>query len=147
MLSKIAKLIVPATAVAIVALTMTASSSEAFARGSARGGSGMHGMHGMSRGYHGFGNYRNRGYFGYRNYGWGCYGSYCEPSVSYCAEYAPAYPVCESTVCEAPVYQYPVCSSYSDGYGYGWGRNYRNHFWGHRGFGGRGMGGHRGGRR
>jgi hypothetical protein len=144
MLSKFTKIIVPATAIAIVALTMTASSSEAFARGNSRGNSGMHGM---SRGYRGFGNYRNRGYFGYRNYGWGSYGSYCEPSVSYCAEYAPVYPVCESTVCEAPVYQYPVCSSYCDGYGYGWGRNYRNHFWGHRGFGGRGMGGHRGGRR
>jgi hypothetical protein len=131
MLSKIAKVVIPATAFAIVALTMTNSTPEAFARGG-------HGGHGMHRGHRGFGHFRHRGYFGYGNYGWGGYGSYCEPTYGCCADYATVY---------------PVVSSYGDGYG--WGGGYRgNRYWGGRGFGGhrgfggnRGSGGHRGGRR
>jgi len=155
MLSKISKIIVPATMFAIVAMTMSASSPEAFAKGGRGGGGrGGHGMHGNHRGHRGFGHYRNRGYFGYRNYGWGGYSGYVYPEYSCCSEYAP---VCETPVCDstavASVYGYPICGSCCDdgGYGFGWGRGYRGHGWGHhRGFrGGRGGHGHggRGGRR
>ncbi|HXY35560.1 MAG TPA: hypothetical protein VEI07_15115, partial [Planctomycetaceae bacterium] len=71
MLSKISKVVAPATMFAIVALTLAASSSEAFAKGG-HGGRGGHGAH---RG-HRFGHFHHRGYFGYRNYGWGWYNGY-----------------------------------------------------------------------
>ncbi len=144
MLSKLTKLIVPATMFAVVALTMNASSPEAFARGG-HGGHGHQGHHGH-RG-HRFGNYRNRGYFGYRNYGLGWYNGYGYPDYSYSLESVPVCetPVCGSTTSVASVYGYPIYGGYSDGFGFGWGRGYRGYFWGNRGSRGRGMRGGHGG--
>jgi hypothetical protein len=142
MLSKISKIIVPATMFAVVAMTIADSSPEAFARGG-HGGHGHHGGHGMHRGGHRFGHYRNRGYFGYRNYGWGSYNGYFYPGYSSSCEGTP---VCEATAV-AFVDGYPVCGSYGND-GFGWGRGYRGRSWGYRGTGrgGRGgRGGHGGG--
>jgi hypothetical protein len=141
MLSKISKIIVPAIMFAVVAMTITASSPEAFARGGhgGRGGHGHHGGHGMRREGHRFGHYRNRGYFGYRNYGWGGYYGYGYPDYSVgCA----AAPVCDATAV-AFVDGYPVCGGNCND-GFGWGRGYRGHSWGYRGRGRGGRGGHGG---
>jgi hypothetical protein len=148
MLSKLSKIVVPGTLVAVMALTMTASAPEAFARGG-HGGHGGHGHHGRGHGRNrGFGHYRNRGYFGYRNSGWGYYGGYAYPDYSYATAYVPVGvdSVCEAPACDATAYAptvfgYPADGGYSGGFG--WGRGYRG--WGNRGGRGRGMRGGHGG--
>ncbi|HXY35904.1 MAG TPA: hypothetical protein VEI07_16840 [Planctomycetaceae bacterium] len=144
MLSKISKVIAPAMMFAVVAVTLAASSPEAFAKGG-HGGRGGHGRHGLHRG-HRFGHFRHRGYFGYRNYGWGWYNGYAFPDCSCGCEETPVSvaPVCTPTVV-ASVYSYPIYGGCCDDGGFGWGGRYRDRFWGHRGFrhGGRGgRGGH-----
>lgn len=130
----------PVAALTLIALAASASPTEAFAK-SGNGGHGHHGNHGR-HGHHRFDH--RRGYFGWGNYGsWG----YGWPGYA-CADGGCA-PVCSQFVCEAPVYEYPVCSSYcsdggyggSDGY-FGYGRYRGRHGFRHggRGHGGRGHG-------
>jgi len=148
MFRNVSKMIVPATTIAILALTTSLTSTPAFAHGGGHAGGhvGAHGVYGARFGFRGYGHYRH-GYFGYRNYGWGCYGSYCQPVDTCCADVTSVYPVCASTVCEAPVYEYPVvtgdCGSYWGGYRgrSGWGfRGHHGEFHGHVAMGGHGHG-------